>query len=46
MIAFIDMLEYIQEICSVLVVFKDGFLCITARLDVIHLAGVFYAKRS
>ena len=45
-IAFVDMLDCAQEVFAVLVVFKDKFLFITARRDVIHRTGVFYAKWS
>jgi hypothetical protein len=43
-IAFIDMLERVQEVDAVMVVFENGFLFITARGDVVDGTGVFYAK--
>jgi hypothetical protein len=43
-ITLVDMLECIEEVLAVLVVFEDGLLFVAARSDVIHGAGVFDAK--
>ena len=43
-IAFIDMLEGVQEVDSVLVVLEHGFLLVPAGGDVVDSAGIFYAK--
>jgi len=43
-IPFIDMLERVQEVDAVLVVFENGLLFIAARGDVIDSTGVFYAE--
>jgi hypothetical protein len=43
-IPFIDMLERVQEVDPVLVVFENGLLFISAGGDVIDGTGVFYAE--
>ena len=43
-IAFIDMLECVQEVHPVLFVFENGLLFIAAGCDVIDGTGVFYAE--
>ena len=43
-IPFIDVLERVQEVGAVLVVFENGLLFIAARGDVIDGTGVFYAE--
>ena len=43
-IPFIDMLERVQEVDTVLVVFENGLLLITAGSDMIDGTGVFYAE--
>lgn len=43
-IPLIDMLEGVQEVDAVLVVFENGLLFITAGGDVIDGTGVFYAE--
>jgi len=43
-IAFIDMLECVQEAGAIPVVFEDGLLFIAAGCDVIDGTGVFYAE--
>jgi len=43
-IPFIDMLERVQEVDAVLVVFENSLLFIAAGGDVIDGTGVFYAK--
>jgi hypothetical protein len=46
MIPFIDMLEGVQEVQAVGVVFEEGLLLIAAGRDVIDCAGVFDAERT
>jgi hypothetical protein len=43
-IPLIDMLECVQEVDPVLVVFENGLLFIAAGGDVIDGTGVFYAE--
>jgi hypothetical protein len=43
-IPFIDMLKRVQKANAIMVVFKDSFLLIAARGDMIDCAGVFNAK--
>ena len=43
-IPLLDMLEHVQEVDAVLVVFENGLLFIAARGDVIDSAGVFYPE--
>ena len=43
-IPLIDVLERVQEVDPVLVVFENGLLFIAARGDVIDSTGVFYAE--
>jgi len=45
-ITLVDVLKGVEEILAVLVVFEDGLLFVAARGDMIHGAGVFYAKGS
>ena len=43
-ISLVDVLEGVQEVDAVLVVFENGLLFIAARGDVIDSTGVFYAE--
>jgi hypothetical protein len=43
-IPFVDVLERVQEVDAVLVVFENGLLFIAAGGDVIDGTGVFYAE--
>ena len=45
-ITFIDVLKGAEEVLVVLIVLEDGLLFVAARGNMIHGAGVFYAKRS
>ena len=45
-VAFVDVLEGVQEVLAVLVVFKYGLLFISPRGHMIDCAGVFYAERT
>jgi predicted ribosome-associated RNA-binding protein Tma20 len=45
-IPLINMLESVQEVDAVLVVFENGLLFISAGGDVIDGTGVFYAERA
>jgi hypothetical protein len=45
-ITLVDVLKSVEEVLAVLVVFEDGLLFIAARGNMIHGAGVFYAKRT
>jgi len=45
-ITLVDALKGIEEIFAVLVIFEDGLLFVAARGNMIHGAGVFYAKRT
>ena len=45
-ISVIDMLQGIQEILAILVVFKNGFLFISPAGDMIDRSGIFYAQRT
>jgi hypothetical protein len=43
-VSLINVLECVQEVDAVLVVFENGLLFIAARGDVIVSTGVFYAE--
>lgn len=43
-ISFVDMLKGVEEVLAVLVVFEDSLFFVAARGNMIHSAGVFYAK--
>jgi len=43
-VSLINVLECVQEVDAVLVVFENGLLFIAARGDVIDSTGVFYAE--
>jgi hypothetical protein len=43
-VSFINVLECVQEVDAVLVVFEDGILFIAAGSDVIDSTGIFYAE--
>jgi hypothetical protein len=43
-VAFINVLESVQEVNAVLVVFKDGFFIIASRGDMIDSTCIFYAE--
>jgi hypothetical protein len=43
-VSFIDVDKDSKKCLSVLVVFKDGFLFVSAGSDVIYSAGIFYAE--
>jgi hypothetical protein len=45
-VPFNDMLERVQKVLTVGIVFEDGFLFVAARGHVIDCTGVFYAKRA
>ena len=45
-VPFIDVLERIQKVDAILIVFEDGLLFITAGSDMIDSTGVFYAERT
>ncbi len=42
-VAFVDVLEGIQEIDAVLVAFEDGLLFVTPGSNVVDSSGVLYA---
>jgi hypothetical protein len=43
-VAFVGVLEGIEEVQAVLLVLEYGFLLVPAGGDVINSAGIFYAK--
>jgi ATP-dependent protease HslVU (ClpYQ) peptidase subunit len=43
-VAFIGVLEGIEEVQAVLLVLENGFLLVPARRDVVDSTGVFYAE--
>jgi hypothetical protein len=43
-VSFIDMLECVQEVDAVLVIFENGLLFIAAGGDVVDSTSVFYAE--
>ena len=45
-ISLINVLKGVEEVFTILVVFKDRFFFITTGGDVINGTGVFYAERS
>ena len=45
-VSFIDMLKGIEEVLTILVVFKDGLFFITPGGDMIDGAGIFYTERA
>jgi hypothetical protein len=45
-ITFVNTLQDIKEILSVLVVFENSFLVVAARGNMIHCTRIFYSKRT
>ena len=45
-IAFVSVLESIEEVQAVLLVLEDGFLLVPAGRDVVDSTWIFYAKRT
>jgi len=43
-VAFISVLERIEEVQAVLLVLEDGLLLIPAGCDVVNSTGIFYAE--
>lgn len=45
-ITLVDVLQGVEEILAVLIIFEDGLFFVAARGNMIHSTGVFYAKRT
>jgi hypothetical protein len=45
-VSFVDVLESVQKVLAVGIVFEDGFLFIATRCHMIYCAWVFYAERT